>query len=278
MTGFVRDAPIPARMPPPARRQGWSEARIAGHALMTVWAIAGIGLLFYLALNIGSDFLLTYWERYEHGVLITIRLVAVSMVIGAALSLPVAMARQSRVKAISALAFGYVYFFRGTPLIAQTFLIYYGSGSFQPFLNDIGLWWFFRDAWYCAVLAFALNTSAYQAEILRGAVLNVNKGQWEAAAALGLGRVVTFRKIILPQAMIVALRPYGNELVLMIKGSAIASIITVQDLMGVTGRAYSRTYDFQAYIWAAVLYLMVVETVRRVWDVLELRLTRHLER
>jgi polar amino acid transport system permease protein len=278
MTGFVRDAPIPARTPPPARRQGWSEARIAGHALMTVWAIAGIGLLFYLALNIGSDFLLTYWERYERGVLITIRLVAVSMVIGAALSLPVAMARQSRVKAISALAFGYVYFFRGTPLIAQTFLIYYGSGSFQPFLNDIGLWWFFRDAWYCAVLAFALNTSAYQAEILRGAVLNVNKGQWEAAAALGLGRVVTFRKIILPQAMIVALRPYGNELVLMIKGSAIASIITVQDLMGVTGRAYSRTYDFQAYIWAAVLYLMVVETVRRVWDVLELRLTRHLER
>ncbi|MBO6511540.1 MAG: ABC transporter permease subunit, partial [Roseibium sp.] len=162
--------------------------------------------------------------------------------------------------------------------LAQTFLIYYGFGSFRPELQSIGLWWFFRDAFYCVVFAFSLNTSAYQAEILRGAVQNITKGQWEGAAALGLSRPVTFFKVILPQALMVALRPYGNEIILMIKGSAIAAIITIYDVMGETRRAYSRTYDFQAYIWAAVIYLMIVETLRRVWDRIEARLTRHLKR
>ena len=87
-----------------------------------------------------------------------------------------------------------------------------------------------------------------------------------------------YRKIILPQALIVALRPYGNEVILMIKGSAIASIITVFDLMGETRRAFSRTFDFQLYIWAAITYLIIVEAVRRIWDRIEIRLTRHLKR
>ena len=104
------------------------------------------------------------------------------------------------------------------------------------------------------------------------------RGQWEGGQALGLSRPVIFFKIILPQALMVALRPYGNEIILMIKGSAIASIVTIYDVMGETRRAYSRSYDFQAYIWAAVLYLMIVETLRRVWDRIEERLTRHLKR
>jgi polar amino acid transport system permease protein len=131
------------------------------------------------------------------------------------------------------------------------------------------MWVFFRDAWNCALFAFTLNTAAYQAEILRGAIESVPRGQWEGAASARPPNVQTFWKIILPQALIVALRPYGNEIILMIKGSAIVAIVTVFDLMGETRRAYSRTYDFQAYIWAAVLYLMVVETLRRIWDKLE---------
>ncbi|MEP4424223.1 MAG: ABC transporter permease subunit, partial [Nitratireductor sp.] len=126
--------------------------------------------------------------------------------------------------------------------------------------------------------SFALNTAAYQAEILRGAVESVPRGQWEGAAALGLNRVQTLYKIILPQALIVALRPYGNEIILMIKGSAIVALATVYDLMGETRRAYSRTYDFQTYIWAAIFYLVIVETLRNVWSVVETRLTRHLKR
>lgn len=151
-------------------------------------------------------------------------------------------------------------------------------GQFRETLEAVNLWWFFREAFNCAVFTFALNTSAYQAEIFRGAIDSVPRGQREAGQALGLSRWRIFVSIILPQAMIIALRPLGNEIVLMIKGSAIASIITVFDLMGETRLAFSRTYDFQVYLWAAVLYLTLVEILRRVWDRIENRLTQHLER
>ena len=104
------------------------------------------------------------------------------------------------------------------------------------------------------------------------------KGQWEGAASLGLHKLQTLWKIILPQALIVALRPYGNEIILMIKGSAIVAIITVYDLMGETRLAYSRTFDFQTYIWAALIYLAMVETLRHVIEWIERRITRHLKR
>ncbi len=159
--------------------------------------------------------------------------------LGAILSVPIAYARMSQNRLLSGLAYAYVYFFRGTPLLAQTFLVYYGLGSFRPQLEAIGLWGFFREAWYCAIFAFSLNTAAYQAEILRGAIESVPKGQWEGAASLGLHKLQTLWKVILPQALIVALRPYGNEIILMIKGSAIVAIITVYDLMGETRLAYS---------------------------------------
>ena len=145
-------------------------------------------------------------------------------------------------------------------------------------LKALGLWGFFRDAWNCALLTFTLNTAAYQAEILRGAIESVPRGQHEGAASLGLPNRITFFKIILPQALIVALRPYGNEIILMIKGSAIVAIVTVFDLMGETRRAFSRTFDYQTYLWAALLYLMIVEFMRNLWAWLEARLTRHLKR
>ena len=104
------------------------------------------------------------------------------------------------------------------------------------------------------------------------------KGQWEGANSLGLPKWLTFVRIILPQALIVALRPYGNEIILMIKGSAIVAIITVYDLMGETRRAYARSFDFQTYIYAALIYLAMVETLRNIWEWMEKRLTRHLIR
>src|SRR4029078_13381699 len=169
----------------------------------------------------------------------------------------------------------YVYFFRGTPLLVQTFLVYYGVGSFRPQLSEFGiylpvfsdgltvarftLWDFFKDAFNCGVFAFALNTAAYQAEILRGAIESVPRGQWEGAPSLGLHKLQTLRKIILPQALIVALRPYGNELILMIKASAIVAIITVYDLMCNAKLAFANSFDTQAYIWVALVYLVMVE-------------------
>jgi polar amino acid transport system permease protein len=224
------------------------------------------------------DIFSRYAPYYLSGLGVTVTLVGLSIVIGAVLSIPIAYARMSSNRLLSAFAYGYVYFFRGTPLIAQTFLIYYGLGQFREELQAVGLWAFFRDAWYCAVTAFSLNTAAYQAEILRGAIESVPRGQWEGAASLGLSKLQTLRKVILPQALIVALRPYGNEIVLMIKGSAIVAIITVYDLMGETRRAYSRTFDFQTYIWAAIIYLAIVETLRHIVDWIERGLTRHLKR
>jgi polar amino acid transport system permease protein len=224
------------------------------------------------------DILARYGPRMLEGLLVTIELVAISVVLGALLALPIALARQSERGWLRAIAFAYVYFFRGTPLLAQLFLVYYGSGQFRPALNSIGVWWLFRDAFFCCVLTFTLNTAAYQAEILRGAIRAVPRGQREAAMSLGLRPRIAFLRVILPQAMIIALRPLGNEVILMVKGSAVAAIVTVFDLMGVTRLAYARSFDISVYFWAAILYLIIVETIRRVWDRLEFRLSRHLRR
>jgi polar amino acid transport system permease protein len=222
------------------------------------------------------ELLQRYGPRMLEGLLVTIELVVFSVLIGALIAIPVALARLSPNRALRALSFAYVYFFRGTPLLAQVFLVYYGSGQFRPFFESIGLWWFFRDAFYCCLLTFTLNTAAYQAEIMRGAIRAVPRGQSEAAAALGLKPYQAFIRIILPQALVTALRPLGNEVILMIKGSAVAAVVTVFDLMGVTRLAFARSFDFSVYLWAAVLYLVLVEILRQVWDRLERWLTRHL--
>ena len=264
------------RPPPPARR--WTGARIAGWIIVGLWIALGLGIVAYLIGAWNPDLVRRYAPNYLSGLIVTIQLVAISVVLGAILSVPIAYARMSRRLILTAPAYAYVYFFRGTPLLAQTFLIYYGLGQFRGPLESVGLWWFFRDAWYCGLFAFTLNTAAYQAEILRGAVQSVGRGQWEGAAALGLSKLQTLRLVIVPQALIVALRPYGNEIILMIKGSAIVAIITVYDLMGETRRAYSRSFDFQTYIWAALIYLAIVEALRNAVDAIERRLTRHLKR
>ncbi|SDQ66726.1 amino acid ABC transporter membrane protein 2, PAAT family [Pseudomonas sp. UC 17F4] len=229
-----------------------------------------------LALVLDPDLLERYGPRFIDGLLVTGKLVALSFTLGALLGMLLALARLSDKLVLQRLSAGYIYFFRGSPLLAQLFLLYYGLGSLKSFWQEVGLWWFFRDAWYCTVLAFTLNTAAYQAEIFRGSLLAVAPGQYEAAKALSLKRSTTFFKVILPQSLIVAIGPLGNELILMIKASAIASLVTIYDLMGVTKLAFSRSFDFQIYLWAAVLYLLIVEIVRRSLKHIEARLGRHL--
>ena len=224
------------------------------------------------------DLFVKYAPRMLQGLAVTVELVGLSLILGGLLAFPIALARARGGPVLRAISYCYVYFFRGTPLLAQIFLVYYGAGQFRAEMEAAGMWWFFREAFNVAVLVFSLNTAAYQAEILRGAIQSVAKGQVEAAQALGLHSVVILLKIVLPQAYIIALRPLGNEIILMIKGSAIASIITVFDLMGSTRLAFARSFDFQVYLWASVLYLTMVETLRRLWDRLERHLTRHLKR
>ncbi|MFB2563820.1 ABC transporter permease [Rhizobium sp. IMFF44] len=269
---------IAAQPAPPKTVTKLSKARIAGYFFLTLWAILGISLLAMIVFGWDLDKVMTYGPRLRNGLWITVELVATSFILGAILSIPLAFARMSSNKFLSTLTYCYVYLFRGTPLLAQIFMVYYGFPSFRWFFEDVGLWWFFKDPFYCGVFAMTLNTAAYQTEIVRGAIQSVPKGQREAASALGIHTWIAFRKIIIPQALIVALRPYGNEIILLIKSSATVSIITVLDLMGETRYAFSRTYDYQIYLWAAIFYLVIVELMRNGWAWMERGLTRHLKR
>lgn len=269
---------IPPRPAPAQRVRRFGASRLLGTTVLLLWTLLALSLVYMMVSNWQTDKFVRYGPRYLSGLWVTLTLVGLSIVCGALLSVPIAFARMSNNRFLNTVSYSYVYLFRGTPLLAQIYLIYYGFGSFRPQIEAIGLWWFFREAWYCALLSMTLNTAAYQAEILRGAIRSVPGGQTEGAKSLGLGPFVTFRKVILPQALIVALRPYGNEIILMIKGSAVVAVVTVLDLMGQTRYAFSRTFDYQAYLWAAIFYLAIVETLRHIWAALEARLTRHLKR
>jgi polar amino acid transport system permease protein len=253
-------------------------ARVVGYIVVGLWIVLGLALLLMMITNWDNEKFFKFGPRYLHGLMTTIELVVFSVIFGALLSVPLAFARMSRNRFLSGFAYIYVYIFRGTPLLAQLFLFYYGLGGFRTQLQAVDLWWFFREAIYCGFLSMTLNTAAYQTEILRGAIESVHRGQHEAAASLGIHKFVAFYKVILPQALIVALRPYGNEIILLIKGSAVVAIITVLDLMGETRFAFSQTYDYQTYLWAAIFYLSIVEALRHLWASLEARLTRHLKR
>ncbi len=277
--------------PAPAKRRvrGFTRSRAVGWFIMGLWIALGVELVWKLTSDFDAEFFFKYmpkllgtecapfhWRCSPEGLVMTLILVVWSMALGGILSIPIALGRMSSNKLASSLSYFYVYFFRGTPLLAQTFLVYYGAGQFRSSFEDANLWWFFRDAFYCVVLAFSLNEAAYLAEIVRGAIEGVPLGQREAAKSLGLSKGVTFWKIIVPQAMIIALRPFGNEIILMIKASAVASVVTVFDLMGATRLAFARSFNFDVYLWAALIYLVMVEVLRRVWDKLEDRLTRHI--
>ena len=224
------------------------------------------------------DILERYGWRMIAGLGLTIELVAISCSIGFVLALLIAHARLSRSRTLSALAYSYTTFFRGTPLLCQLFLVYYGIGQFLPAWRDwligAGLWSFFRDAFFWVTLTFTLNTAAYQAEALRGAIQSVPQGQVEAAKALGLPAWGILRAVVWPQALLIALRPLGNELISMIKASSVASLATLFDLMGATRLAFARSFDLAVYLYAALLYLALVEIIRRLWGVLERRLAR----
>lgn len=269
---------IPARPAPPAKSGRLTAARVLGYALLALWAVLGIGLVWSLVAGWDPEKISRYGWRYLDGLATTLILTFGSITLGAILSFPVTFARMAKNPILNTIAYAYVYVFRSTPMLLQIFMIYYGLGSFRPQIEAVGLWWFFREAWYCALFAMTLNTAAYQAEILRGAIESVPRGQTEGAKSLGLPTSITFWKIIMPQALIVALRPYGNEIIFMIKGSAVVAVVTVLDLMGQTRYAFSRTFDYQTYLWAAIFYLAIVEALRHTWAAIEARLTRHLKR
>jgi polar amino acid transport system permease protein len=219
---------------------------------------------------------LEYWPKLLHGLMLTLLLTGISAALAGVISLPLAIAR-TRAGGWAQLPLRiYISFMRGTPLLGQLFLIYYGSGQFRAELQAVGLWSFFRDPFNCAILAFTLNSTAYQIEILRGGLMGVPPGQVEAGRAVGMNWLQSYRRVILPHAYRIAQPALGNEIILLMKGSAVASVITIFDLMGETKTIFAKTFDFSIYLWAALIYLAITTLFVQGWRYLEKLLNPHL--
>jgi polar amino acid transport system permease protein len=159
--------------------------------------------------------------------------------------------------------------------LVQLWIIYFGIGSFGA--EGLGpLWAFFKDPWLVGLLVLTLNTSAYVCEILRGGIVNVDKGQMEAAMSIGMSWINAMRRIMLPQALRIVWPAYGNELVLLMKGSALISTITVLDLMGQTRTIFARNFDLSTYLYATVFYLILAGILTAFTVMIERRFKRNL--
>jgi His/Glu/Gln/Arg/opine family amino acid ABC transporter permease subunit len=215
----------------------------------------------------GWDFLTGTW--------LTVQLVAIAGVLGLVVAVPVALARLSENRAIYGLATAYSIFFRGTPLLVQIFLIYFGLGQFD-FVRDSFLWPLLREAYVCALITFTLNTAAYSGEILRGGILAVPRGEVEAARAAGMSSFTTYRLVILPRAFSIALPAYSNEVIILMKGTALASTITLLELMGMSQLAASDTYQpILVFGIAGVIYYLLTLVITGVFRALERRYNRY---
>ena len=221
------------------------------------------------------ELVLQNWTLFANGVLMTLQLTAIALVLGFAIALPAGLARARRTRGARLLG-GYVYLFRGTPLLVQTFLIYYGLSQFA-FIRESWAWVFLRDPWWCAVIAFSLNSGAYMTEIVRGAIETTPKGETEAAMALGLSPRQVDLLVLLPSALRRALPQFGNEAVFMLHGSAVASVITLQDILGAGRTLNAKFYlAYEGFLTAAVLYMAITFALVLAFRALERRYLGHL--
>ncbi len=207
------------------------------------------------------------------GLWLTLVLLVVSLAGGAVLAGPTIWALLRRERAIRAPAQVYVWMFRGTPALVQLFVIYYGLAQFS-WLRETAAWTLLREPFWCCVLAFSLNSGAYTAEILRGAIGGVAGAQREQAAALGLSAAQTFRLVVWPQALRLALPPYSNEVVGMLKTTALASTVTLAEITGIAETIAAQTFaPYEVFLAAAAVYLVLAWMCQRVLKWLERRVS-----
>jgi His/Glu/Gln/Arg/opine family amino acid ABC transporter permease subunit len=219
-----------------------------------------------------------YLPMMLQGAWVTLWITVVSLVIGLAFAIPLALARLAKNPFIASPAYVFVLYFRGTPLLVQIFLIYYGSGQFRHELTDLGLWGFFRDPWFCGILALVLNTAAYSAEIFRGAISAVPRNDIEAGRACGMSGLLLFRRITLPKAFRIGLPAYGNEVIFLLQATSLVSTITILDLTGISRQLISKTYAvYEFYLTAAAMYLVMTYALVYLFKVWEKRMSGHLQ-
>ncbi len=218
-----------------------------------------------------------YWE----GLLTTLGLLFSSLVLGAVMALLLALALTGQVAALRWVASAYTYCIRGTPLLIQVYLIYYGLAQLewiQARWDDIWPWTMFKDAFFCALLAFAMNNAGYTAEMLAGAIRETSPGEVEAAQAMGMGHWQRLRRIVLPSALRRTLPAYSNEVVMMLHSTSLASTVPAMlDLTAAASRIYSDFYlPFEAYLFAAAIYLCITFTLVGTFKLLENRYLAYL--
>ncbi|MGV8841876.1 MAG: ABC transporter permease [Pseudomonas sp.] len=215
------------------------------------------------------EVILKYLPRLLDGAILTLELVGFAVAAGLLLAIPIGIARASRHWYVRAIPYGYIFFFRGTPLLVQLFLVYYGVAQFEA-VREGPLWPFLREAYWCAILTMTLHTAAYIAEILRGAIQAVPPGEVEAARALGMSRWQAMFYIILPRAARIGLPAYSNEVILMLKASALASTITLLELTGMARTIIARTYlPVEIFFAAGMFYLLIAFILVKGFKLLE---------
>ena len=200
---------------------------------------------------------------------ITLKLLSVSLVIGLFIGLIFAILRLNKNIFINRFAYGYSYIFRGTPLLVQIFIIYFGLGQIE-YLRSTVLWVILKEPYWCAIIAFALNTGAYTSEILRSAFQTIKPGLIEAGKSLGISNKIIFYKIQIPIAIRQSLPAYGNEIILMMKGTSLASTVTLMDLTGVAKYIISTTFKpVEVFIVAGGIYLFMTFIIHNMIKFLE---------
>ena len=204
---------------------------------------------------------------------ITLKLLSVSLIIGLFIGLFFAILRLNKNIFINKFAYGYSYVFRGTPLLVQIFIIYFGLGQIE-YLRSTVLWIILKEPYWCAIIAFALNTGAYTSEILRSAFQTIKPGIIEAGKSLGISNKVIFYKIQIPIAIRQSLPAYGNEIILMMKGTSLASTVTIMDLTGVAKYIISTTFKpIEVFIVAGGIYLFMTFIIHNLIKFLERKYT-----
>jgi octopine/nopaline transport system permease protein len=200
---------------------------------------------------------------------ITLKLLSVSLIVGLLIGLFFAILRLNKNIFINRFAYGYSYVFRGTPLLVQIFIIYFGLGQIE-YLRSTFLWIILKEPYWCAIIAFALNTGAYTSEILRSAFETIKPGIIEAGKSLGISNKIIFYKIQIPIAIRQSLPAYGNEIILMMKGTSLASTVTLMDITGVAKYIISTTFKpVEVFIVAGGIYLFMTFMIHNVIKFLE---------
>ena len=215
------------------------------------------------------ELMINSFPKLLNAAVITLKLLSVSLIVGLFIGLLFAILRLNKNIFINRFAYGYSYIFRGTPLLVQIFIIYFGLGQIES-LRSSFLWVILKEPYWCAIIAFALNTGAYTSEILRSAFQTIKPGIIEAGKSLGISNKIIFYKIQIPVAIRQSLPAYGNEIILMLKGTSLASTVTLMDLTGVAKYIISTTFKpIEVFIIAGGIYLFITFLIHNLIGFLE---------